>query len=72
MISKLTYAALVNTVVGEKVAKKCPFGYTSGQTSGVASLEEEVLYPSQILTCSKDKVLQTTELTLEDYSAIAK
>ena len=71
MISKLTYAALINSALAEQLPKKCPFGFTSDKKSEVASLEGGPLYPSEILTCSKKKVLQTQDFSLELYEELA-
>lgn len=80
MISKVCIISAAATLVsGISMKSKCPFGYTSGKTSGDSAMAQlkaggDVNYPSQILTCpsTKTKVMQTSTFDIASYESIAK
>ena len=78
MLGKFCALSTLSAVAAVKQKAKCPFGYTSSSSSLVETSEESALsiksgplYPSEILTCNKDKVLTTESFSKSDYENLA-
>ena len=79
MLSKFCTLTAISAVAAVKQKSKCPFGYTSSSPSLVETSEEPevtiesvALYPSDILTCDKEKKVLTTEsFSRSDYAKLA-
>ena len=72
MISKLCLIlGTCSSINAVKTKGKCPFGYTSGKTAPDSELAQigddpekaPPKYPSDILTCPKNKVMKTSSWT---------
>jgi len=75
MISKLFVVSTLSAVQGVKVKSKCPFGFTSGNKPGSQALAEVesggAKYPSDILICPANKVMETESFSKVEYEALA-
>jgi hypothetical protein len=71
---KLVHKLLLASSASASVAKagECPFGYTSSGSPVVEGGRQlsDILYPSDLFTCSSGAISKTVDFTADDYESI--